>query len=98
MPGLPAPSRAIVKGDTLSASIAAASILAKVHRDRYMEELDRCYPGYGFTRHNGYGTAEHLDAIRRLGPCPEHRLSFAPVRAAAAGASHQLELSLYNPR
>ena len=69
----------IVKGDATVASIAAASIIAKVARDRWMVELDERYPGYGFTRHKGYGTAQHLAALRSLGPCPEHRRSFAPV-------------------
>lgn len=80
VPGLPVPSRAIVKGDAKSLSIAAASIVAKVVRDRRMAELDKLYPQYGFARHKGYGTAEHLEAIRRFGPCPEHRPTFAPVR------------------
>ena len=78
--GLPYPSRAMVGGDGRSASIAAASIVAKVYRDRLMEEYETRYPGYGFAGHKGYGTAEHLDALRRLGPCPEHRKSFRPVR------------------
>ena len=78
--GLPYPSRAMVGGDGRSASIAAASIVAKVYRDRLMEEYETRYPGYGFTGHKGYGTAEHLEALRRLGPCPEHRRSFRPVR------------------
>jgi ribonuclease HII len=60
----------------------AASILAKVSRDRHMLELNQQYPGYGFDRHKGYPTAEHLLALDRLGPCAEHRLSFAPVRAS----------------
>ena len=76
----PYPSRAMVGGDGRSASIAAASIVAKVYRDRLMEEYETRYPGYGFAGHKGYGTAEHLDALRRLGPCPEHRKSFRPVR------------------
>ena len=66
----------IIKGDTLSASIAAASIVAKVTRDRMMEEYDRLYPGYGFAKHVGYGTAEHIAALKELGPCPIHRRSF----------------------
>ena len=78
--GLPYPSRAMVGGDGRSASIAAASIVAKVYRDRLMEEYETRYPGYGFAGHKGYGTAEHLEALRRLGPCPEHRRSFRPVR------------------
>jgi ribonuclease HII len=78
--GLPLPSRAIVKGDAKSASIAAASIVAKVHRDRLMVELDKVYPGYGFADHKGYGTARHLEALRELGVTPVHRRSFRPVR------------------
>jgi ribonuclease HII len=74
-------ARAIVDGDAREPSISAASILAKVARDRYMSELDARHPGYGFAQHKGYGTPEHLDALRRLGPCIEHRRSFAPVRA-----------------
>ena len=78
--GLPLPSQNIVKGDANSASIAAASILAKTARDDAMIELDRLYPEYGFAEHKGYGTAAHLEALRRLGPCPAHRKSFSPVR------------------
>lgn len=70
---------AIVKGDARSVSIAAASIVAKVTRDRMMHEYDREYPEYGFSRHKGYGTAAHFEALRRLGSCPIHRHSFAPV-------------------
>ncbi len=68
-------------GDATVYSIAAASIVAKVHRDRLMRELDERYPGYGFAAHAGYATAAHLKALRSLGPCPVHRRSFAPVRA-----------------
>ena len=75
-PGLNAPVKTVVKGDALSASIAAASILAKVSRDRYMRELDARYPAYGFAGHKGYGTAAHCAALREVGPCPEHRMSF----------------------
>lgn len=75
------PQWPIVRGDRQSLSIAAASILAKVSRDRYMIALSDRYPGYAFERHKGYGTAEHLAALGRLGPCPEHRLSFSPLRA-----------------
>jgi ribonuclease HII len=81
---LPCPARAIVGGDALEAAISAASILAKVSRDRYMRALDARLPGYGFAQHKGYPTPEHLDALQRLGPCPEHRRSFAPVRALLA--------------
>lgn len=74
------PQQAIVKGDSKSLSIAAASILAKVIRDRYMVEQDSQYPVYGFGRHKGYGTAYHLDAIAQHGPCPLHRHTFDPLR------------------
>jgi ribonuclease HII len=70
------PGRSQIKGDATSASIAAASILAKEARDRYMRELDERYPAYGFARHMGYGTAAHMQAIREHGPTPEHRQSF----------------------
>lgn len=73
---LPGDSRAIVHGDAVSYMIAAASIVAKVERDHYMIELDQRYPEYGFVRNKGYGTAEHIAAIRKYGPCPEHRRSF----------------------
>lgn len=76
----------VVDGDARSLSIAAASIFAKVLRDRWMAVLDRRHPGYGLAGHKGYGTALHLEALRRLGPCGEHRLSFAPVREAAETA------------
>lgn len=82
--GLPCPSRAIVRGDALSLSIAAASVMAKVVRDARMRELDALYPGYGFSAHKGYGTEAHLGALYKLGPCPEHRRTFAPVREADA--------------
>lgn len=78
--GLSCPGRAIIGGDRLEAAISAASILAKVHRDRHMVALDARYPGYGFARHKGYGVKAHLEALERLGPCLEHRRSFAPVR------------------
>ena len=74
------PNTPLVKGDARSYSIAAASVLAKVTRDRLMREFDRLYPGYGFAEHKGYGTPQHLAAIRRHGPCPIHRRSFAPIR------------------
>jgi len=71
---------AIVKGDALSYSIAAASVLAKVTRDRMMLEFEERFPGYGFAEHKGYGTLQHLAAIAELGPCPIHRRSFAPFK------------------
>ena len=74
------PQTALVKGDSLSYSIAAASVLAKVTRDRVMREADVRWPGYGFATHKGYPTPEHLEAVARLGPSPIHRLSFAPLR------------------
>ncbi len=77
-------AEAIVKGDTLIPAISAASILAKVWRDRSCLELDLQYPQYGFARHKGYGTAQHLAALKEYGPCAQHRRSFAPVRDALA--------------
>ena len=77
--------KAIVDGDALAPVISAASVLAKVFRDDLMERLDRRYPGYGFARHKGYGTPEHLAALRRLGPSPLHRLSFRKVRPEEEG-------------
>jgi len=82
IPDLAVPQTALIHGDALDASIAAASIVAKVHRDAIMRALDGRYPGYGFSRHMGYGTPEHLAALDRLGPCPAHRQSFAPVSRA----------------
>ncbi len=82
LPLLEMRAEAIVKGDAKVAAISAASILAKVTRDRGLELLDQHYPQYGFARHKGYGTAEHLQALRLHGPCPEHRRSFAPVAQA----------------
>lgn len=79
IPGIAIPQTALVRGDARDASIAAASIVAKVHRDALMKRLDADFPGYGFARHKGYGTGAHLDAIRRRGPTPVHRRSFAPV-------------------
>lgn len=79
LPGVDLPQRCPVKGDRVSLSIAAASIVAKVARDRLMKEADRKYPGYGFFRNKGYGTREHLRALNRQGPCRIHRVSFAPV-------------------
>jgi ribonuclease HII len=77
---LPCPAEALVGGDALDRAIMAASIIAKVTRDRYMQELHQRHPQYGFDQHKGYGTPAHLSALRTHGPCPEHRRSFAPVR------------------
>jgi ribonuclease HII len=79
VPGVDLPQTPIVHGDARDGSIAAASIVAKVDRDAMMCRLEACHPGYGFDRHKGYGTPEHLEALRRLGPSPAHRRSFAPV-------------------
>ena len=79
-PGLPCPSRLVVKGDARSLSIAAASVVAKVSRDREMAALAEAFPGYGLEKHKGYGTAQHAEALAKLGPTPVHRRSFAPVR------------------
>lgn len=81
LPNLSMPWQAIIGGDALSASIAAASVIAKVERDRIMCELNVAYPGYGFDKHKGYGTKEHLSALRSIGPCEAHRRSFEPVKS-----------------
>ena len=82
VPTLPFPSQNVVKGDAKSLFIAAASILAKTSRDAYCREMEVKYPGYGFAVHKGYPTAAHMEALDRLGPCPEHRQSFGPVAEA----------------
>lgn len=82
LPRSPLPQRSIIRGDSKSLSIAAASILAKVTRDKMMIALDAQYPDYGFAQHKGYGTARHREALQQLGPTPEHRRTFAPLRAA----------------
>jgi len=82
--GFSGPSTAVVHGDGLSLSIAAASIVAKVMRDGIMQDLDRVYPQYGFARHKGYGSSEHIQALFEHGPSPVHRITFRPVREAAA--------------
>jgi ribonuclease HII len=87
IPGLAMPQSAYPKGDGFVCSIAAASIVAKVHRDALMQELDGRYPGYGLGRHMGYSTRAHLAAIRSLGASPVHRRSFAPVRAVLRGGT-----------
>ena len=83
----PIPQRGITRGDKLCLSIACASIIAKVTRDRMMEEFDQVYPGYGFAQHKGYGTGIHISCLRKLGPSPIHRLYFAPVRNIIASQS-----------
>ncbi|MCX5497487.1 ribonuclease HII [Kaistia dalseonensis] len=98
-PGLPCPGEAFVKGDSRSVSIAAASIVAKVTRDRMMMRAARHFPDYGFERHMGYGTAAHLAALGTLGACALHRATFAPVRMAiekqnAAGRAGGVDLSI----
>lgn len=87
LPPLRLPARAIVRGDALEPAISAASILAKTARDAHMLQLHGMFPDYGFDRHKGYPTAEHLAVLARLGPTPQHRRSFAPVRAFFAGGS-----------
>ena len=91
LPGVDLPQTALIKGDARSLSIAAASILAKTERDARMLELDALWPGYGFARHKGYGTAAHRAALDERGPCPVHRFSFAPLRREknARGDRHQ---------
>ncbi len=85
--GLPAPASAIIKGDLTEPAISAASILAKTARDRLMVAMCAAHPGYGFSQHKGYGTAAHAATLTALGPCPIHRMSFAPVRKAAGRAA-----------
>ncbi|MFC4161554.1 ribonuclease HII [Chitinimonas lacunae] len=89
-PGLRVPAQAIVKGDAKVAEISAASILAKVARDQECLTLEARYPGYGFADHKGYPTPAHLEALQRLGPCPEHRRGFGPVKAALAATQGTL--------
>jgi ribonuclease HII len=84
---LPVEQKILIHGDARSVSIAAASILAKVERDRLMDEWDRIFPQYGLSRNKGYGTRDHLEALRRHGPSPMHRFSFAPVREATCWAA-----------
>ena len=79
--GLPVPSQSVVKGDAKSLSIGAASILAKTARDLRMEQYAAEFPQYGFEKHKGYCTAEHIEAVKKYGPCPIHRLTYAPIRA-----------------
>jgi ribonuclease HII len=83
IPAIEPPQTPIIEGDARDGSIAAASIVAKVHRDARMREIDACHPGYGFAQHKGYSTREHFEALARLGPCPEHRRSFTPVAQLA---------------
>ncbi len=85
LPALDLPQTAIIHGDQRSLSIAAASVLAKTARDAFMVQLDAQYPGYGFAAHKGYGTAFHRRALDELGPCPQHRFSFAPLRLRTSG-------------
>ena len=92
----PCPVPTIVKGDAISLSISAASIIAKVTRDRLMERLHEAWPLYGFSDHRGYGTPAHLAALKAHGPCPFHRHSFAPVRAAAGEATPSEAPNLFN--
>jgi len=84
LPGVEIPQRPIVHGDALCLSIAAASVVAKVTRDKIMVELDATYPGYGFASNKGYATRRHMLALEELGPCPVHRYSFAPVKDSGA--------------
>ncbi|HJP07434.1 MAG: ribonuclease HII [Acidiferrobacteraceae bacterium] len=86
-PTLPYRGEAVVRGDQSEPAISAASILAKVYRDRLMGEFDKQFPGYGFSRHKGYPTVVHLSALQVLGPCREHRLSFKPIRTLTKQAN-----------
>lgn len=88
--------RSIIKGDSSSVSIACASILAKVERDRSMEAFDMLYPGYGFAKHKGYGTRAHLEALMQQGICPIHRESYAPIRAIREGGNYGYQPGLFD--
>jgi ribonuclease HII len=90
LPGFPQPQTAITRGDALSLSIAAASIIAKVSRDRKMVDYEKRYPGYGFGRHKGYGTREHRFCLSRLGPSPIHRRSYGPVNGCTTFPANRL--------
>lgn len=85
LPGVDIPQKGVIDGDSLCFSIACASIIAKVTRDRIVTEMDKEYPGYGFAGHKGYGTAEHIECLRRKGPCALHRRSFQPVKELIEG-------------
>jgi ribonuclease HII len=87
LPEIALPQICLPHGDEETLSISAASVIAKEWRDRQMASLEACYPGYGFARHKGYGTARHREALSRLGPCPIHRASFAPVAEAIIAAA-----------
>jgi ribonuclease HII len=91
---LPCPIKTVIKGDSLSCSIAAASILAKEARDKIMIEMDAIHPGYGFAGHKGYHAAIHVEGLRRLGPSPIHRMGWAPVKLALSGELGAGELAL----
>ena len=84
IPDLPGPQLPVIDGDRYSLAVSCASIVAKVVRDRWLARLDRMYPGYGLAQHKGYGTGEHCEALKRLGPSPAHRKTFAPVILATA--------------
>jgi ribonuclease HII len=92
----PIPQKGITRGDKLCLSIACASIIAKVTRDRMMEEFDRTYPGYEFAQHKGYGTGAHMSCLRKLGPSPIHRLYFAPVRELVTSQSSSHSTSCHS--
>jgi ribonuclease HII len=92
LPELSYPQHSLPKGDAHILSIAAASIVAKVSRDRIMVDLDTRFPGYGFCRHKGYGTEQHRRALAALGPCPQHRLSFEPLRSLVGGEAGPTEV------
>ncbi len=84
LPGIDIPQSAIIKGDATCLSIAAASVVAKVTRDRMMAEQDAIFPGYDFAKNKGYGTSEHIRILKELGPCPIHRFSFEPIKSSGA--------------
>ena len=90
LPWMTVPQKSIIRGDAVCISIAAASVVAKVTRDRIMHEMEETYPGYGFARHKGYGTRLHSDSLKLMGVAPVHRKSFAPIKAAMLGQFPEL--------
>lgn len=92
IPDLPWPQESFPQADERSISVAAASVVAKVLRDRYMRQLDECYPGYEFSRHKGYPTREHVNCLRRLGPCPVHRKTFRPCAECLEEEVHEIPI------
>lgn len=95
IPDIDVKQYSIIKGDSLSISIACASIIAKVERDRVMQAYDLIYPGYGMAKHKGYGTRQHIEAIHKQGPCPIHRRTFEPIKSILGGSNGYKQADLF---